>query len=80
MGKPKMWNISKTADRTAKGTKRLVSGYYSAHSEGTFHARSLKFGLGPLGAFCTISNFTIFKTLLFSQLLSDFIQSLNKVS
>ena len=61
MGKPKMWNISKTADRRAKWTKIWVSGYYSAHSEGTFHARFLEFVLGSFGAFCKISNFTILK-------------------
>ncbi len=53
MGKPKMWNVSKkTADRRAKRTKIWVSWYYSAHSEGTFHARFLEFGLGSFGAFC----------------------------
>ncbi len=31
MGKPKLWNISKTADRRAKRTKIWDSGYYSAH-------------------------------------------------
>ncbi len=31
MGKPKMWNISKTADRRAKRTKIWDSGYYSTH-------------------------------------------------
>ena len=73
MGKPKIWNISKTADRRAKWTKTWVSGYYSAHSEGTFDPRFLEFGLGSYSAFCKISNFTIFKILLFSQFLSDFI-------
>ena len=32
MGEPKMWNISKTADRRAKLTKSWDSGYYSAHT------------------------------------------------
>ncbi len=31
MGKPKMWNISKTADRRAKRTKIWDSEYYSAY-------------------------------------------------
>ena len=31
MGKSKMWNISKTADRRAKLTKIWDSGYYSAY-------------------------------------------------
>ncbi len=35
MGKPKMWNISKTGDRRAKRTKIWDSGYYSAHMEVT---------------------------------------------
>ncbi len=30
-GKPKMWNISKTADRRAKRTKICDLVYYSAH-------------------------------------------------
>ncbi len=46
MGKPKMWNISKTADRRTKRAKIWDSGYYSAHIEGTFDARFLEFGLG----------------------------------
>ncbi len=31
MGKPKVWNISKTANRRAKRTKMWDSWYYSAH-------------------------------------------------
>ena len=30
-GKPKMWNISKTADHRVKRTKIWDSGYYNAH-------------------------------------------------
>ncbi len=37
----------------------------------TFDAQFLEFGLGSFGAHCKISNFTIFKPLLFSQLSSD---------
>ena len=44
MGKSKMWNISKTVEHSAKRTKLWVSGYYSAHSEGTFDARFPEFG------------------------------------
>ena len=80
MGKPKMWDSSKTSDRTAKLGKIWISGYYSAYSEATFDARFLEYGLGSFGAFCKLSNFTIFKTLLFFQILSDFIQILYKVS
>ncbi len=46
MGKFKMWNISKTANRTGKRTKILDSVYYSAHMYGTFDAQFLEFGLG----------------------------------
>ena len=63
MGKPKMWNISKTDEGRAKWAKILVSGQYSVHSDGTFHARFLEFGLRSFGACCKISNFTIFKTM-----------------
>ena len=31
-GKPKMWNISKMADRRAKRTKIWVSGYYNVYT------------------------------------------------
>ncbi len=31
MGKPKMWNISKTENPSAKGTKIWYPGSYSAH-------------------------------------------------
>ena len=59
MGKPKMWNISKTANRRAKRTKIWDWESYSAYMEGTFDARFLEFGLGSFGALCKISNFTI---------------------
>ena len=59
IGNPKMCNILKTTGRRAKQTKIWASWYYSAHSEGGFHARFLEFGLGSFGAFCKISNFTI---------------------
>ena len=66
MGRPKMLNISKTANRRAKQTKIWDSGSYSAYMEGTFDARFLEFVLGSFGA-----NFQfykmIFKTLLLSQ-------------
>ena len=39
MGKPKMWNITKTANRRPQRTKIWDSGSYSAHIEGTFDAR-----------------------------------------
>ena len=38
MGKPKMWTISKAADRRAKRTKIWDSGDYSTHMEVTFDA------------------------------------------
>ena len=38
MGKPKMWNISKTANPRAKWTKIWDSGSYSVYVEGTFDA------------------------------------------
>ncbi len=38
MGKPKIWNISKTADRRAKRMIIWDSGCYSAYMEGTFDA------------------------------------------
>ncbi len=56
-----MWNVSKAANSRVKGRRIWVWLYYSAHSEGTFHARFLKFVLGSFGACCKISNFTIFK-------------------
>ena len=46
MGKPKMWNILKTADRRVKRMKIWDSGYYSAHMEVTVDAQFLEFGLG----------------------------------
>ncbi len=58
MGKPKMWNISKMADRRVKRTKIWDSWYYSTHMDITFDARFLEFGLGSFGALCKISNFT----------------------
>ncbi len=83
MGKPKIWNISKTADRRAKLTKIWVLGYYCAHSEGacTFDARFLEFGVIQ----CILQNFQFYMfellvLLLFSQFLSDFVQTLYKVS
>ncbi len=63
MGKPKMWNISKTAIRRAKRTKIWDSACHSAYVEGTFDARFLEFGLGSFGALCKISNFTQFLKL-----------------
>ena len=71
MGKPKIWNISKTANRRAKRTKIWDSGFYGAYMKGTFDARFLEFGLGSFGALCKISNFTIFETPLLSQFSSD---------
>ncbi len=79
-GKTKNVEYLENSDRRAKGTRICASGYQSAHSEGTFHARFQEFGLGSFGAFCKISNFTILKILLLSQFLSDFIQTLYKVS
>ncbi len=57
MGKPKMWNISKTDNCWAKRTKIWESGSYRAHREGTFDAQFLEFGLGSFGALWKISNF-----------------------
>ncbi len=71
MGKPKMWNISKTADRRVKSTKIWDSGYHSAHTEVTFAVRFLESGLGSFGTLCKIYNFIILKTLLLSQFSSD---------
>ncbi len=71
MGKPKMWNISTTANRSAKRTKLWDSRSFSAYMEGTFDARFLEFGLGSFGAFCKIFNFTIFETPLRSQFSPD---------
>ncbi len=42
MGKLKIWNISKRADRRAKRAKTLDSGYYRTHTEVTFDARFLE--------------------------------------
>ncbi len=64
MGKPKMWNISKTADHRAKRTEIWDSGYYNAYIWGTFDARFLGCGLGSFGTLCKISDCTIFETLL----------------
>ena len=41
MGKPKMWNISKTANRRPKRTKMWDSGSYCEYMEGTFDTRFL---------------------------------------
>ena len=57
MGKPKMWNISKMANRRAKRMKMWDSGSHSACIECTFDARFLELGLGSFGALCKISNF-----------------------
>ena len=38
VGKPKMWSISKTADRRAKQTNIWDSGYYNTHMGVTFDA------------------------------------------
>ena len=54
-----MYNILKTADRRAKRAK--IWGYYSAHRQGTFDARSLEFGLGSFGALCKISDLNDFQ-------------------
>ena len=67
MGKPKMWNISKTANRRTKRAKIWESGFLSTHMEVSFDVRFLEFDLGSLGVFCTISNFT----MLPSQFSSD---------
>ncbi len=66
-----MWNISKTADRRAKRTKKCDSGYYGTHMEVTVDALFLEFGLGSFSALYKISNFTIFKTLVLSKFSSD---------
>ncbi len=58
-GKPKMWNISKTADRRVKRTKIWDLESYSAYMEGTFDAQFVEFGLGSFSALCKISNLTI---------------------
>ncbi len=61
MGKPKLWNILKMANRRAKKMKIWDSGSYAAYMEGTVDARFLEFGLGLFSALCKISNFTILK-------------------
>ncbi len=66
MGKPKMWNISKTASRRAKRMKIWDSGYYSAHTLGNFDARFLEFGLGSFSANFQFYNFL--KSMLLSQI------------
>ena len=72
MGKPNMWNISKTVHCSAKRTKIWDFGYYSGHKEVTsFDARFLEFGWRSFGAICKISNFTFF---LNSSLLPIFIR------
>ncbi len=76
MGKPKMWNISKTGHHRAKRTNIWDSGYYSAHMEGTFDARFIEFGLGHSMHFPILQ----FLKLLLSQFSSDFFQSSYKVS
>ncbi len=80
MGKPNMWNISKTANRRAKRMKIWDSEYYSAHMEGTFDAQLFQFGLGSFGALCKIFNFTIFKNFAPLPIFIRFIQTLYKVS
>ncbi len=45
VGKPKMWNISKTADRRVKWPNIWESGFYSADMYSTFHAPFFEFGL-----------------------------------
>ncbi len=77
MGKPKMWNILKRANRRAKQMKIWDLGCYSAHMLGTFDAWFLEFDLGSVGALCKFSNFTIFKK---SAPLPIFIQTIYKVS
>ncbi len=79
-GKPKMLNISETADRRAKRTKSWDSGYYSAHIYGVFYARFLEFILGSFSALCKIFNSTIFETLLLQQFSSNFNRTSYKVS
>ncbi len=76
-GKPKMWNISKTANRRAKRTKIWDSGYYSAHTYGTFDAWFLEFDLGSFGALCK-KNFFLNATapLIFIQFQPNFIVSM----
>ena len=80
MGKPKMWNILKTADCRVKLMKIWDSGCYSTHMEGTFDAQFLDFGLGSFRALCKISDSMIFETLLLQQFSYDFNQTSNKVS
>ncbi len=62
------------------GRKIWDSGYYSAHMYGTFYARYLEFALGSFGAFCKISESTIFETLLLQHFSLDFNQTSYKVS
>ena len=79
-GKPKMQNNSKTANRRANRTKIWDSGCYSAFRESTCDAQFLEFDLGPFGALCKISHFTMFKTLLLSQFSSDSSKLLYRLS
>ncbi len=57
-GKPKMWNISKTADRRGKRMKIWDTGSYSAYMLGTFNARFLVFSFRSFGALCKLSDST----------------------
>ena len=68
MEKPKMWNISKTAERRAKRTK--------IWDLGVFESRFLEFSLASFSALCKISDSIIFKTLLLQLFSSDPIQTL----
>ncbi len=78
-GKPKMWNISKTADDIAIRKKNLGLGVLQCIYVGYFSWSSLEFDLVSFGALRKMSNFTIFKTPLL-QFSSKFIQALYKVS
>ena len=76
MGKPKMWSVSKTADRRAKRTKLQ---YYSTHMEVNFGAWFLFVLFGVIH--CTSQNFhfcNFWKSSL--PIFIQFIQTLYKVS
>ncbi len=75
MGKPRMSNIWEKADRRGKRRKIWDSGSHTRYMWGTFDTRFLEFGLGSFGAFCKISDSTIFETLLLRQFSSEFNQT-----
>ncbi len=79
MGKPKMWNISKIANRRAQTDKIWDSGYYSAHIGVVFMPECLSLVWGHSVHF---TKFLIlqFETLLLQQFSAEINQTSYKVS